>query len=201
MFDPLLLLGGAATIVVSGSIGMMALSCFQKCGPNQAMIISGLGTASGARNFLIVVGGGAVVWPVLQQRAFISLELMSVSLKPETPLITKDGIPLTISATAQCKVPSDYESIAAAAEYMLNKSDEEIRTIVHQSLLGHSRAIVGMFEMSEVVRALHPISARVQELAEQDLKKLGLTIVSFIIDEMKDESNTFSAAPPLKIAK
>src|SRR5437870_4390108 len=98
MFDPIILLGGASIVVVCGSIGSMALSCFQKCGPNQAMIISGLGTASGARSFKIVKGGGAVVFPVIQQRAFISLELMTLPVKLGSPLITKDGLPVTISA-------------------------------------------------------------------------------------------------------
>src|SRR6476620_4757176 len=90
MFDPLLLLSGAETVVVCGAVGSLALACYQKCGPDTAMIISGLLSGDeGGPKFKVVTNGGAVIWPVIQQRAFLSLAPMQINITAKTPFITK----------------------------------------------------------------------------------------------------------------
>lgn len=201
MFDPLLLLGGAAVVVVSGAITSMALSCFQKCGPNQAMIISGLGTKRGEHDFKIVKGGGAVVWPVVQQRQFISLEVMTIDVKSVAPIITKNGVPIIVEGVAQVKVKGDEESIATAAEQFLDKTDQEIKGIAHETLVGHLRAILGTLEVEELIRNFDQFAMRVQEVSIADLKKMGLTVVSFTIKEIKDNVGYLEALGRQKTAE
>lgn len=186
MFDPIVILGGAAVVTVCGAVGSMALSCFQKCGPNQAMIISGLGTKHGEHDFKIVKGGGAVVWPVIQQRAFLSLEVMTIDVKSAAPIITKNGVPIIVEGVAQVKVKGDEESIATAAEQFLDKSDNEIKSIAHETLVGHLRAILGTLEVEQLISNFDQFAMRVQEVSIGDLKKMGLTVVSFTIKEIKD---------------
>lgn len=64
----------AAVVIGLGFFVWMVSSFYQKCGPNQAMIISGMLSGEDDRKFKIVVGGGATVFPVIQQRSFLSLE-------------------------------------------------------------------------------------------------------------------------------
>lgn len=186
MFDPILVIGGAAVLGVLGAISSMALSCFQKCGPNQAMIISGLATKYGEHDFKIVKGGGAVVWPVIQQRAFLSLEVMTIDVRSAAPIITKNGVPIIVEGVAQVKVKGDDDSIATAAEQFLDKTDEQIKEIAHQTLVGHLRAILGTLEVEELIGNFDQFAVRVQEVSIGDLKKMGLTVVSFTIKEIKD---------------
>jgi flotillin len=201
MFDPLLLLGGAAVVTVVGAVGSMALSCFQKCGPNQAMIISGLGTKRGEHDFKIVKGGGAVVWPVIQQRAFLSLEVMTIDVKSSAPIITKNGVPISVEGVAQIKVKGDEESIATAAEQFLDKSDNEIKSIAHETLTGHLRAILGTMEVEQLISNFDQFATRVQEVSIGDLKKMGLTVVSFTIKEIKDNVGYLEALGRQKTAE
>ncbi len=186
MFDPLILLGGAAITVVAGAVGSMALGCFQKCGPNQAMIISGLGTKHGEHDFKIVKGGGSVVWPVIQQRAFLSLEVMTIDVRSVAAIITKNGVPIIVEGVAQVKVKGDEESIATAAEQFLDKSDAEIKSVAHETLVGHLRAILGTLTVEELISNFDQFAQRVQEVSIGDLRKMGLTVVSFTIKEIKD---------------
>jgi flotillin len=186
MFDPLLLVAGASVVTVSGAVGSLVLSCYQKCGPNQAMIISGLGCSTGNSDFMVVIGGGAVVWPVIQQRAFLSLELMTIDLKNAAPIITKSGIPVLVEAIAQCKVKSDDKSIILAAEHFLNKNDAEIMALAHESLVGNLRTTLGAMEVEDAIRNMHEINQRVQEASNADLGKMGMTVVSFTVRELTD---------------
>ncbi|MBC7997573.1 MAG: flotillin family protein, partial [Leptolyngbya sp.] len=82
----------------------MVSSFYQKCGPNQAMIISGMFSGEEDRKFKIVVGGGTTVFPVIQQRSFLSLEVMTIEIKSTAPIITKNGVPVFVEGVAQVKV-------------------------------------------------------------------------------------------------
>jgi flotillin len=167
-------------------LGYILANLYQKCSPNQAMIISGFGAGHGDRNFKIVVGGGAIVYPMIQQRNSLSLEIMTIEVHAQAPMITKNGVPIFVEGVAQVKVKGDDVSIATAAEQFLGKSDEEIANIAHESLVGHLRAILGTMTVEELIQSFDRFAQQVQEVSLCDLAKMGLTVVSFTIKEIKD---------------
>ncbi|MBC7999174.1 MAG: flotillin family protein [Leptolyngbya sp.] len=175
-----------AGVVFFAFIVWMVSSFYQKCGPNQAMIISGMLTAEEDRKFKIVVGGGTTVFPVIQQRAFLSLEVMTIEIKSTAPIITKNGVPVFVEGVAQVKVKGDSASIATAAEQFLDKDDSEISQIAHETLVGHLRAILGTMEVEELIQNFDSFAQKVQEVSLADLAKMGLTVVSFTLKELKD---------------
>lgn len=184
--DPLVILGvGALGVIILVFLSMLA-SVYQKCGPNQAMIVSGLMTKSGENEFKIIKGGGCPVLPLLQQRQFLSLEVMTIDVKQNAPIITKAGIPVIVEGVAQVKVRGDDESIATAAEQFLGKDETEIKAVAHETLMGHLRGIVGTMEVEELLQSIDGFTQKVQEHSIPDLKKMGLTIVSFTIKEIRD---------------
>jgi flotillin len=167
-------------------LGWIMASLFQKCGPNEAMIVSGWGATSGPHGVKIVKGGGTVVLPLIQQRSFLSLEVMTIEVRSNAPVITKNGVPIFVEGVAQVKVKGEEESIATAAEQFLGKSSDEIINIAHETLVGHLRAILGTMEVEEVIQHFDAFAQRVQEVSINDLHKMGLTVVSFTIKEIKD---------------
>src|SRR5271163_1344337 len=182
-FSVVIIIMGLFTAVI---LGYILANLYQKCSPNQAMIISGFGAAHGERNFKIVVGGGAIVYPMIQQRNSLSLEIMTIEVHAQAPMITKNGVPIFVEGVAQVKVKGDDVSIATAAEQFLGKSDEEIANIAHESLVGHLRAILGTMSVEELIQSFDSFAQRVQEVSLGDLAKMGLTVVSFTIKEIKD---------------
>jgi len=185
-FEPLLMVAGVLCVAALFVMTWLGIVLFQKCSPNQAMIISGAGAGNAERKFKIVVGGGAVVIPMLQQRNTLSLEVMTIEVHAQAPMITKNGVPLFVEGVAQVKVKGDDVSIATAAEQFLGKSDEEIANIAHESLVGHLRAILGTMSVEELIQSFDQFAQRVQEVSLADLAKMGLTVVSFTIKEIKD---------------
>jgi flotillin len=163
-----------------------SINFYQKCPPNQAMIISGWGAGEGEIPFRIVVGGGTPVVPMLQQKNLLSLEIMTIEVRANAPMITKNGVPIQVEGVAQVKVRGDKVSIATAAEQFLGKSDEEVANIAHETLIGHLRAILGTMTVEELIQSFDAFAQRVQEVSIADLAKMGLTVVSFTIKEIKD---------------
>src|SRR3984885_10690025 len=184
--DIIWIVAAVVLLVALFAIGSVIAQMYQKCSPNQAMIISGMWANQADRNFKIVVGGGAVVLPMVQQRNSLSLEIMTIEVHAQAPMITKNGVPIFVEGVAQVKVKGDDVSIATAAEQFLGKSDEEIANIAHESLVGHLRAILGTMTVEELIQSFDSFAQRVQEVSLADLAKMGLTVVSFTIKEIKD---------------
>src|SRR6476469_1206720 len=123
-------------VVVIAALAVLG-SMFHKVGPNQALIVYGLG---GTR---VVKGGGAVVWPLIQSSRGLSLELMSFDVAPTQDLYTSQGVAVNVEAVTQIKVKSDPVSILTASEQFLNKSPEQREALIRLVMEGHLRGIVG----------------------------------------------------------
>jgi flotillin len=175
-------------------------SRYKKVGPNQVLVISGrhhavLDPTTGekaTRNYRIVKGGGAFIWPVLERVDDLTLEIMTIDVV--TPKVyTVQGVPITVDGVAQVKVRGDDISIATAAEQFLSKSQDEIRNVALQTLEGHLRAILGTLTVEEVYKDRDAFAARVQDVAAGDLANMGLSIVSFTIKDIRDDQGYLDA--------
>lgn len=181
--DTMMLWGGCAMAFVALIIVCYFFAnLYQKCGPNEAMLITGY-TPGGIQ---VVRGGGKIVMPLLHQRHTLSLEVMTIEVHSQAPMITKNGIPIYVDGVAQVKVRGDEEAIATAAERFLNKNQEEIATVAHETLVGHLRAILGTMTVEELIQSFDSFAQKVQEVSVADLAKMGLTVDSFTIKEIRD---------------
>jgi flotillin len=181
-----IILIGVGLVFLFACILWISVNFYQKCPPNQAMIISGMMAGEHERRFKIVVGGGTVMLPMIQQKNLLSLEVMTIEVRANAPMITRNGVPMFVEGVAQVKVKGDDVSIATAAEQFLGKSDEEISNIAHETLVGHLRAILGTMSVEELIQSFDQFAQKVQEVSIADLAKMGLTVVSFTIKEIKD---------------
>lgn len=60
---------------------------------------------------------------------------------------TSEGVPLTVTGVAQVKVMTEPELLGTACEQFLGKSVRHIEGVILQTLEGHLRAILGMYEI------------------------------------------------------
>jgi flotillin len=187
-------------IFVVGVFLALYSSRYKKVGPNEVLVISGrrqtvVDPATGektSRNYRIVKGGGAFIWPVLERVDDLSLEIMTIDVI--TPKVyTVQGVPITVDGVAQVKIRGDDVSIVTAAEQVLSKSQDEIRNVALQTLEGHLRAILGTLTVEEVYKDRDAFAARVQDVAAGDLANMGLSIVSFTIKDIRDDQGYLDA--------
>lgn len=75
----------------------------------------------------------------------LSLEVMTLTPKCEH-VETAQGVPLTVTGVAQCKVMTEKEFLNTAAEQFLGKNVHHIESVILQTLEGHLRAILGEFD-------------------------------------------------------
>src|SRR6202158_1592259 len=70
---------------------------FRKAGPHEALVVYGF------RGTRIVKGRGTVIFPMIENCRWLSLELMSFDVAPQQDLYTRQGVAVTVEAVAQIK--------------------------------------------------------------------------------------------------
>jgi len=173
----------AGLIVVAFVLLLVVLAgMFQKVGPNEALIVSGFGGTQ------VSLGGGRIVYPLLQQSRRLSMELMSFDVAPTQALYTKQGVAVNVEAVAQIKVKNDSQSIRTAAEQFLSKSSADRQSLIRLVMEGHLRGIVGLLTVESIVKEPEMVSAQVRSGVTDDLYKMGLEVVSFTLREVRDDN-------------
>src|SRR5262245_4941176 len=134
-----------ALAVVLGLIGMFAaMALFARnyikvppstvaifYGPKHTIVDDrGNKTTVGVR---VVRGGAALRVPVLEQVAYLSLNVISIPLKI-AKAYTKEGVAVTVEAVANVKIAGDDVSLRGAAERFLGMSTDKIKEVIFQTL-------------------------------------------------------------------
>lgn len=171
-----------AIVVVLFLLIWIAASRYRKVGPNTALIVYGQGRPR------IIKGGGAVVWPIINQARELSLELMSFDVAPTQDLYTSQGVAVNVEAVAQIKVKSDPESILTAAEQFLSKTPELREHQMRLVMEGHLRGIIGQLTVEQIVKEPEMVADRVRGNVADDMSKMGLEVISFTIKEVRDKN-------------
>jgi len=171
-------------LLVTGTLALAILMAkmFRKAGPNEAIVVYGF------RGPRVIKGGGAVIFPVVENSKQLSLELMSFDVAPQQDLYTKQGVAVTVEAVAQIKVKSDMESILTASEQFLTKTDQEREGLIRLVMEGHLRGIIGQLTVEEIVKQPEMVSDRMRSTCAEDMNKMGLEVISFTIKEVRDKN-------------
>lgn len=160
---------------------------YVKGGPNKVLIVSGRkiqlpdGNTAGYR---FVKGGGTFVFPILEQLETLSLEVVTLEFNRLKVRAAK-GAAMSVDGVVQFKINGDYRSIAAAAEQLLSKSEQEIKSIVQIVLEKHLGPAAGSSTAQELDQSLGSFAGRVQEAATPDLNAMGIGIVSLTLREVR----------------
>jgi flotillin len=167
-----------AVLVLLSAIARM----YRKAAPNEAIIRYGFGGPK------VIIGHGALIYPMVQHTKTLSLELMSFDVAPSQDLYTKQGVAVTVEAVAQIKVRSDMESIMTAAEQFLSKSPGERDGLIRLVMEGHLRGIIGQLTVEQIVKEPEMVGERMRATCAEDMSKMGLVVVSFTIKEVRDKN-------------
>ena len=173
------------TAIVIGSIvaafALLVAISYVKAPPDVAYIISGLKKR-------VVIGKASLRIPFLERLDKLSLRLISIDVKTATPVPTKEYIDVRVDAVVNVKVSSDPAKIALAAQNFLNRDSEYISAIAVEVLEGNMREIVGQMDLKEMISDRQKFGKMVLDNATPDLAAMGLEIVSFNVQNFKDEN-------------
>jgi flotillin len=188
-----------AIIVVASVLAAALLIAFAvwahqytKVGPNEVLIISGRKGRSQDHGYRIVRGGGTYVRPFREKVQRMSLELMQFDVRT-AETYTVHGVPVAIDGVCMVKIDGSEDGIERAAQQFLSRGSEDIVRTALQAVEGHMRAAVGSHSIEDIYRERQKLVGAVRELAEPDLGRMGLEIVSLTIRNIGDKQGYLEA--------
>jgi flotillin len=176
---PIVVVALIALVVV---VIAFAASRYKVAKPNEALIVAGSKRSAGG--IRVVVGGGAIVYPLINVARRISLETRSITVGLQGA-VTTQGVPVSVEGIVNVKIADDEDSIRQAAQRFLD-TQASIPEIVRNVMEGSLRTIIGQLTVEELIRDRELFAARVQEVANGDLQGTGLAIDVFTIQSISD---------------
>lgn len=179
-------------------------------GPDVALIKSG-----GRSRTQVVIGGRMLSIPIFQRIDALSLALRTISVRT-THGLTINGVAVDVNSTCQVKISSwstasdttvphprsanigaelklDYAAVRLAAQHFLGKNDQQMEDAIQKTIAGHQRAIIGGLTVEELYRDRAAFCKRVLDLCSDDMRSMGLTVVSYVVAEISDENGYIEA--------
>lgn len=203
-------IGIIAIIVLAIAILAILASGYVKVSPNKAYIISGI-----KREPKVLIGRAGIKIPFLEKKDELILKQISIDIKTNGYIPTKDFIGVDIDAVAKVRVLTQRdvtvnakgevvagsdpnkrittEMANAAMKNFLNMNEDQIRDALTDSLQGNMREIIGTQCLKELCNDRKTFGDEVQAKAQKDMNALGIWIESCNIQKIEDENNLITA--------
>ena len=165
------------------AIAIIFIMGYVKAPPDTAYIISGLGKKS-----RILIGHAGIKIPFLERLDKLNLKLIPLDIKTRDSVQTADYINIFVDSAVNVKIKDTPEGIQVAAQNFLNKTPEEIGAIVSEVLEGNVREIVCTMKLRELIGDRKVFVTKVSDNVIPDLEKMGLELVSFNVQNFRDEN-------------
>ncbi len=167
-------------IVVVVLLIVLVLCSYTKAGPDEAIMISGLGKRK------ILRGQAGWKLPFLQRKDKLSLKVFQVDIKTRESIPTNEFININVDGVANLKISSDPALLERAFEATLGMNQEDLIEQVKQVLEGNMREIVGTVGIRQLVQDRKGVASKVMENVVPDMEKLGIELVNFNIQNFSD---------------
>ena len=172
-------------LIVVALLLILFVAGYVKAPPNKAYIISGM-----SKKKKILIGRAGFRMPLITRLDKLSLDVMQVDVKTSEAVPTNEFINVTVDGVANIKISSDPELLGKAAESLLGMDKKQLIFLVMQVLEGNMREIVGSVGLKEMVQERQVVAEKIKENAVPDMRKLGIEIVNFNIQNFKDGAGT-----------
>jgi flotillin len=138
------------------------------------------------RGFRIVAGGGSLLWPFFEEYQELSTAAFQTPIE-EQNIPNKDNVKISVKGVATCKISAAPEDLHNAAMAFLGRDEEHVKSFVNNILIGHLRSIIGKLDIDEILRQRDTFNRRVIEESTEELKRLGIQIITLVITDVSDE--------------
>ncbi|HUF50782.1 MAG TPA: SPFH domain-containing protein [Longimicrobiales bacterium] len=184
----MVLVGSVALILFS--LFVLFVSRYKRCPANRVLVISGqVGTGQSAR---VISGGGAFVWPVIQQADFLSLLPLQIDINLMDAL-SLENIRVRVPSQVTVAIGDTEEYQQNAAARVLGVSPQEVAGLAMNIIFGQMRQVIASMKIEDINRDRDQFRANIEHALEPELKKIGLKLINVNIKDLNDESGYIEA--------
>ncbi|MFC6267545.1 flotillin family protein [Frigoriflavimonas asaccharolytica] len=179
---------GVAAVVVFATI-LALISRYKRCPSDKVLVIYG---KTGGTSAKCIHGGGAFIWPVIQDYAYLDLKPISIEANL-TNALSKQNIRVDVPCRFTIAISTESDSMGNAAERLLGLTTEQIQELSKDILFGQLRLVVAMMTIEEINSDRDKFLENIAKNVDNELKKIGLKLINVNVTDIKDESGYIEA--------
>jgi flotillin len=181
-------------LIVVGSVVLFVtisalISRYKRCPSDKILVIYGRTGGTSAR---CVHGGGAFIWPVIQDFAFLDLKPLSIEANL-TNALSRQNIRVDVPCRFTIAISTEPDSMNTAAERLLGLSPEQIQELAKDILFGQLRLVIATMTIEEINSDRDKFLDNISKNVDSELKKIGLKLINVNVTDIKDESGYIEA--------
>ena len=163
---------------------------YRRCPSDKILVIyGGSGSKKSAK---CVHGGGAFVWPIIEDYAYLSLTPISIDANL-TNALSRQNIRVDVPCRFTVGISTDDECMTAAAERLLGLSAQQIQELARDILFGQLRLVIATMSIEELNSDRDKFLEAISGNVEVELKKIGLRLINVNVTDINDESGYIEA--------
>ena len=185
--NPLALIGIA--VVVLFILISALISRYKRCPSDKILVVYG---RTGGASAKCIHGGGAFIWPVIQDYAYLDLKPISIEANL-TNALSRQNIRVDVPCRFTIAISTEQESMGNAAERLLGLHPEQIQELSKDILFGQLRLVIATMTIEEINSDRDKFLDNISKNVDTELKKIGLKLINVNVTDIKDESGYIEA--------
>lgn len=187
---PLGLLTALVVVAILASLVALFVTRYKRCPANRVLVISG--RVGGGESARCISGGGAFVWPVIQEYAYLSLEPIQIDI-PLRDALSLENIRVAVPSVFTVAIGTEPDVRQNAAIRLMGLEHEQIKRQSQDIIFGQLRQVIASMRIEEINRDREAFLHRIQLSLEPELRKIGLVLINVNITDLKDDSGYIEA--------
>lgn len=165
------------------------ISRYKRCPSDKILVIYG---RTGGTSAKCVHGGGAFIWPVIQDYAYLDLKPISIEANL-TNALSRQNIRVDVPCRFTIAISTEPDSMNNAAERLLGLTPEQIQELSKDILFGQLRLVIATMTIEEINSDRDKFLDNISKNVDTELKKIGLKLINVNVTDIRDESGYIEA--------
>lgn len=184
---PIIIIVVAAVVFTATIAGL--ISRYKRCPSDKILVVYGRTGGTSAR---CIHGGGAFIWPVIQDYAYLDLKPISIEANL-TNALSRQNIRVDVPCRFTIAISTEADSMNNAAERLLGLTPEQIQELSKDILFGQLRLVIATMTIEEINSDRDKFLENISKNVDTELKKIGLKLINVNVTDIKDESGYIAA--------
>ncbi|GAB5464587.1 MAG: flotillin family protein [Candidatus Kapaibacteriales bacterium] len=162
---------------------------YKRCPSDKILVVYG---RTGGRSAKCIHGGGAFIFPVIQDYAYLDLKPISIEANL-TNALSRQNIRIDVPCWFTIAITTDPENMNTAAERLLGLTTEQIKNLAQDILFGQLRLVIATMTIEEINTDRDKFLENISINIDTELKKIGLKLINVNVTDIRDESGYIEA--------
>lgn len=168
---------------------------YRRCPSNKVLVV--YGQLGGGQTVRCIHGGGAIVWPVVQDYAYLSLEPILVEVDLSQAL-TLQNDRVNVRATFTVAISTQPDILQRAAERLLGMYEADIWAMANEIILSQLRLVVATLSVDEIHQDPQKFLELTTKNVGRELNQIGLSVINVNIRDMTYDAGARPGQVPIQ---